>query len=172
MFFGEKLRLYYFVSWSTDLYRCLGNILKEISYQTSNWLCPHCVPFTQMIRRSGHVSSKCRFFWQDGRSCLSTFFPPKTCQDFGRKHNTVQEKIYRKNEMVFCSEKWSDLLWEKITLVIEKNFCKFDCECQYFIPTVKSQRNKICAFLKLRYCEKTKKLLSNVKTSWRFLWPF
>ena len=51
----------------------------------------------------------------------------------------VQEKIYRKNEMVFCFEYCSDLLWEKIALEIEKNFCKFDYEGQYFITTVKSQ---------------------------------
>ena len=73
--------------------------------------------------------------------------------------------------MVFCFENCSDLLWEKIALVIEKNFCKFDYECLYFIPTVKSQHkfwNKICAFLKLKYYEKATKLLSNVKTSWRY----
>ena len=88
------------------------------------------------------------------------------------ENTIVQETIYRRNEMVSCFENCSNLLWEKNALVIEKNFCKFDYQGRYFIPTVKSQRNKICAFLKLRYCEKATKLLSNIKTSRRFLWPF
>ena len=54
---------------------------------------------------------------------------------------------------------------KKIVLVIEENFFKFDYESRYFIPTVKNFWNEIRAFLKLRYCEKVTKLLSNVKTS-------
>ena len=53
--------------------------------------------------------------------------------------------------MVFCLENYSDLLWEKIVLVIEKNFCKFEAEgrecvkllrsLERFIRTVKGQNN-------------------------------
>ena len=51
--------------------------------------------------------------------------------------------------MVFCYQNWSDLLWEKIVLVIEKNVLKVEAEGQefdiflrsleQFIQTVKGQ---------------------------------
>ena len=54
-------------------------------------------------------------------------------------------------EMVFCYPNCSDLLWEKIVLVIEKNFLKFEAEgrefakilrsLEQFIRTVKGQNN-------------------------------
>ena len=42
-------------------------------------------------------------------------------------------------EMVFCYQKCSDLLWEKIVLVIEKN--SFLRSLEQFIQTVKGQNN-------------------------------
>ena len=54
-------------------------------------------------------------------------------------------------EMVFCYQNCSDLLWEKIVLVIEKELLKFEAEGQefaiilksleQFIQTVKDQDN-------------------------------
>ena len=51
-------------------------------------------------------------------------------------------------EMVFCYQNCSDLLWEKIVLVIEKNFeaegrefAKFLRSLEQFIQTVKGQNN-------------------------------
>ena len=52
--------------------------------------------------------------------------------------------------MVFCYQNCSDLLWEKIILVIEKNlkfetegreFAKFLRSLEQFIQTVKGQNN-------------------------------
>ena len=51
-------------------------------------------------------------------------------------------------EMVFCYQNCSDLLWEKIVLVIEKNFeaegqefAKILRSLEQFIQTVKDQNN-------------------------------
>ena len=54
-------------------------------------------------------------------------------------------------KMVFCYQNCSDLLWEKIVLVIEKNVLKFEAEgpefakflrsLEQFIQTVKGQNN-------------------------------
>ena len=50
--------------------------------------------------------------------------------------------------MVFCCQNCSDLLWEKVVLVIEKNFeaegwefAKFLRSLEQFIQTVKGQNN-------------------------------
>ena len=44
-------------------------------------------------------------------------------------------------EMVICYQKCSDLLLEKIVLVIEKNFAKVLRSLEQFILTVKGQNN-------------------------------
>ena len=46
-------------------------------------------------------------------------------------------------EMVFCYQKCSDLLWEKIVLVIEKNFVKFEAEGREFAKFLRSQEQFI-----------------------------
>ena len=46
--------------------------------------------------------------------------------------------------LVFCYQSWSDLLWEKIVLVIENfslEFAKFLRQLEQFIQTVKGQNN-------------------------------
>ena len=35
-------------------------------------------------------------------------------------------------EVVFCFKNCSEILWEKIVIVIEKNFCKFEAEGKDF----------------------------------------
>ena len=40
--------------------------------------------------------------------------------------------------MVFCYQKCSDLLWEKIVLVIEDIFLKFEAEGREFANTLRS----------------------------------
>ena len=53
--------------------------------------------------------------------------------------------IYVTLELVFCYQNCSDLLWEKIVLVIEKNIwnsrLKFLRSLEQFIQTVKGQSN-------------------------------
>ena len=41
-------------------------------------------------------------------------------------------------EMVFCYQNFSDLLWEKIVLVIEKKLLKFKAEGQEFAIFLRS----------------------------------
>ena len=53
--------------------------------------------------------------------------------------------------MVFCYQNWSDPMWEKIVLVIEKKKLKFEAEgrefakflrsLEQFVQTVKGQNN-------------------------------
>jgi hypothetical protein len=60
--------------------------------------------------------------------------------------------LFQENkQMVFCYQNCSDLLWEKIVLVIEKKLLKFEAEgrefakflrsLEQFIQTVKGQNN-------------------------------
>ena len=60
------------------------------------------------------------------------------------------DPIRKRGEMVFCYQNCSDLVWEKIVLVIEKNFeirgwkpriCKFLRSLEQFVQTVKGQNN-------------------------------
>ena len=63
---------------------------------------------------------------------------------FFTKYN--KNPFRRVSEMVFCYQYCSDLLWEKIVLVIEKNFWNFEFSkilrsLEQFIQTVKGQNN-------------------------------
>ena len=72
---------------------------------------------------------------------LSTYL----CTSLGNRN------VWQDAKMVFCYQKWSDLLPEKIVLVIEKNFLKFEAEgpefakilrsLEKFVRTVKGQNN-------------------------------
>ena len=52
------------------------------------------------------------------------FSHQKHVKTLGENTILLQEKIYKKNEMVICFENGSNLLWEKIAPVIEKTFFK------------------------------------------------
>ena len=69
----------------------------------------------------------------------------------GRRISATQYQQQQYEQvLVFCYQNWSDLLWEKIVLVIEK-YLKFEAEGQefakylrsleQFIQTVKGQNN-------------------------------
>ena len=45
--------------------------------------------------------------------------------------DSTGDNPYHMKEMVFCDQNWSDLLWEKIVLVIEKNFWNAFLTCSW-----------------------------------------
>ena len=53
--------------------------------------------------------------------------------------------------LVFCNQNWSDLLWEKIVLVIEKNYWNSETEGQEFakILKFKAEGREFAKFLRL-----------------------
>ena len=80
---------------------------------------------------------------QDLGANLKADVPPEKC--FIPKRQIHEWKGHSKGivfkKMVFCYQNCSDLLWEKIVLVIEKNFLKILISLEQFIQTVKGQNN-------------------------------
>ena len=101
-------------------------------------------------KNSQHVKS----FLQGHNSCLpipkmeiSVIFCNEWCQAWG----TVPKAHLNPNEMVFCYQNCSDLLWKKIVPEIEENILKFETggrefanflrSLERFTQTVKEQIN-------------------------------
>ena len=72
----------------------------------------------------------CVYFMRKKVSCPQI---RHSCQPLIITFTVQSDKKNRKvGEMVFCYQNCSDLLWEKIVLVIEKKLLKFEAEGQEF----------------------------------------